>query len=266
MNKHLLIIVALTSSLTAFMATAADLRFNNLGTDDNWTTAANWTDDTVPGAGDNVRFNYQGQAGTLASDGGTINSLQIGVDESGGLTVNFGASLVIISPSGLGLGAANTSFLTMNDGSLTFNDRFAVGIDTFNAMTATLTINDGTFRVQNTFYHDFTDNSTNPLYITPDTVLNTVLNGGLMDVNAFILNSGVYTMVAGAELVIRSGDVTTTIAEYVGDGRMVANGGTINAVVGETGWTYVTVVPEPSTYALLSGLLAMTFVMVRRRK
>jgi hypothetical protein len=263
MNKHLFIIVALTSSLTAFMATAANLRFDNGGAGDNWTTAANWDLNTVPGAGDNVRFNFGGAAGTLDSVAGTINILEIGVDQGGGLTVNTGASLVTNSISGLGLAGGNTSFLTMNDGSLTFNDRFAVGINTFNPMTATLTINDGTFRVINAFFHDLNYTPTT----SPLSTLDTVLNGGLMDVGAFILNSGVYTIAVGAELVIRSGDVTSTIADYVLLGRMVANGGTINAVYDDvTEFTYVTVVPEPSTYALLSGLLAMTFVIVRRRK
>jgi hypothetical protein len=261
MNKHLLIIVALTSSLTAFMATAADLRFDNGGAGDNWATAANWTTDTVPGADDNVRFNFGGATGTLDSDVGTINSLQIGVNEGGGLTVNTGASLVSDGGtfSSLGLGVSNTSFLTMNGGSLGFYNFFSVGVDAFNSQTATLTVNDGTFRVHNVFFHDVNSNNAG-------STLSTFLNGGLMDVDAFTLNSGVYTMVAGAELVIRSGDVTDTIATYVENGRMVASGGTINAVVGEGGFTYVTVVPEPSTYALLSGLLAMTFVMVRRRK
>jgi hypothetical protein len=262
MNKHLLITVALTSSLTAFMATAADTRFNNFGADDNWTTAANWTTGTVPGAGDNVRFNYGGAAGTLDSDGGTINSLQIGAGEPGGLTVTNG-NLVTDGPSGLGFAAGNTSFLTMNSGSLTFNSFFSVGENTANPMTATLTVNDGTFRVQNTFYHDLNYDQINSVLSD----LNTVLNGGLMDVNAFILNSGVYTIAVGAELVIRSGDVTSTIATYVEDGLMVASGGTITSVYDDVaGFTYVSVVPEPSTYALLIGLLAMNFVMVRRRK
>jgi hypothetical protein len=261
MNKHLIITVALTSSLTAFMATAADLRFDNGGTGDNWATAANWTTDTLPGADDNVRFNFGEATGTLDSDVGTINGLQIGVDEGGGLTVNTGAILVSDGGlfSGLGLGQSNTSFLTMNGGSLRFNaNYFSVGVAASNSQTATLTVNDGTFRVNNAFFHDVNNNNAG-------STLSTFLNGGLMDVDAFTLNSGVFTIGWAAELIIRSGDVTSKIATYVGDGLMVTNGGTITAVVGETGYTYVSVVPEPSTYALISGLLAMTSVMVRRR-
>ena len=90
--------------------------------------------------------------GPWLRDAGTIDALQLGVDESGSLTLNTGAFLATDSGnwSGIGAGGASSGTLTINGGLLTINNGWQMGVTT-NAYTATLEINGGEMRVASSF-------------------------------------------------------------------------------------------------------------------
>jgi len=85
--------------------------FDDGGADSNWSTAANWDNDTLPGAGNNV---------------------QIGNETFSGVTANYDAGTTVINDLRIGNGAGSmgaTGTLNMNSGNLTTNGWAFVGSD-----------------------------------------------------------------------------------------------------------------------------------------
>ena len=228
--------------------TPATFRFSGLGSSNKWTNPQNWViQDTgatgvLPGVIDVVRFNFGGAAGVLDSDVGSVDGLQIGVDESGTLTVATGGVLTTTPGnfSGIGIGGGtNTGTLNLNGGTLTFNNIFLVAQG--GASTGLLNITSGSMRVADQFIHNVDSQ--------PNAIAQTVLSGGLLDVNSMTLNSGTFN-VAGGTLRLRNGDQTSQVATWSSQGRMIANGGTSSlSAVYDAGnnWTTVT---APTDYEI----------------
>ena len=229
------------TTVTAVVPPSYTFRFNGLGSTNNWTNPQNWViQDTneigvLPGVIDTVRFNYGGAAGVINSNVGSVDGLQIGVDESGTLTVASGGVLTTTPGnfSGIGIGGGtNTGTLNLNGGTLTFNNIFLVAQG--GASTGLLNITSGSMRVADQFIHNVDSQ--------PNAIAQTVLTGGLLDVNSMTLNSGVFN-VAGGTLRLRNGNQTSQVATWSSQGRMTANGGagTLSAVYDSgNNWTTVT--------------------------
>lgn len=206
-------------------------RFNS-AVGNNWMEGQNWQNQTagtsgwlvggipLPDADDSVRFNYGGASGTLSTNAGTIDALQIGVDEGGHLTLENGAVLTTDTGewSGMGAGKACTGSLTLNGGLLTVSNGWAMGYST-NAYTVSLTINGGQMRVASGGFTQ-TKATTTP---------STTLNGGILSVNSLALSSGSINITEG--ILNIDGNVTNSVAAWKSAGRLLAYGGAIGGVI-----------------------------------
>lgn len=243
----------------ASSATAADIRFDGGGSDvpQNWTTAANWAGDAIPGTSDVARISFSGQNAVINSAVGDIFALQVGVDEGADLDVLAGGSLTAIGTSnfsGIGFGGGtHTARLNINGGSLTVNNSFTVGFSA--SATSFLNVNSGSMRVNNVF-----SNGSGAALTT--------ITGGLLDVNSATLNSGVIN-IAGGTLRLRNGNQTAQVATWQTAGRITANNNAplyslVTTYDSVNNWTTVTSIPEPTT-GLLCGLAGLALLGIRRR-
>jgi hypothetical protein len=143
----------------------------------------------------------------------------------------------------------NGSIVLKNGGSAVFVSRFFVGYR--DTQDGSVTIYNGTFRVENGYYHNKDYTGTNVFGTRT-----TINPGGLLDVNDLILNSGVMD-IAGGTLIVRR-NIEIEVNAWIAKGRIVAMGGqpgwnikiTIDPV---TGWT--SLVAEPATKPITVGMI-----------
>ena len=84
-----------------------------------------------------------------------------------------------------------------------------------------------------------------------------------LDDGSYLLESSIWTTQYGGQ---QSGTIAGLSSATVDNFRWVANSWTAGTDFVELDQIVVSSVPEPSTYALLAGLLSLTVVMIRRRK
>jgi hypothetical protein len=135
-------------SALAGASQAAVRSWDNGALTQDWHTAANWSDNTLPDTGD---FAYIGAfAGTtspiITSAAGTFNEVQVNNTTSGDglLTVNSGGS-VTAATIFVGLYGTSTGTVTQNGGTVTATSNLRLGWD--NTATGTYILNDGTLTV-----------------------------------------------------------------------------------------------------------------------
>ena len=84
-----------------------------------------------------------------------------------------------------------------------------------------------------------------------------------LDDGSYLLESSIWTTQYGGQ---QSGTIAGLSSATVDNFRWVANNWAAETDFVELDQIVVSSVPEPSTYALLAGLLSLTVVMIRRRK
>ncbi|CAA6677714.1 MULTISPECIES: PEP-CTERM sorting domain-containing protein [unclassified Lentimonas] len=278
-------------------ATYTWISSGGVGQDGDWTNTANWSGGTVPvdriagtGSNNGLSFNntdtvifdgttapttasFPGLGGTTGGNGdtptmvfnsggpftfdfngresslwsntaGTRTVFTVGDGTGGGtedVTLNL-TGLTFISRHATG---ATNNFLVNSDGTLNFNAGvdFRYGTTTDRLATITIAGGDVSFAGGLT---NFTDNT--------GTYVDFTIVGGSF--------SALYSSTAGGGYVDKDAVETALTA---GTNWKNNFGGTFEVTESGGGFT-VTAVPEPSSYALLAGLLGMSYVMVRRRK
>ena len=245
--KHTILAVALSSAVTSTGLQAADFNWasgvGGFGTTTDWGTAANWYEGgpttNTPGAADVVQIsddlfaNVVSPMPVIDSDVGSIAHLILGANTAGQLSLVDGGvgpgRLIVSGNAYIGNQGAGTL-------SLLGDSYFQAGALIFgnqSGITGSVDLSGSSIILAETL-----------TYFNGDTASTITLS----DTSIFRLN----------------GDQTGAGLE---NNRIVASVGTISAVFDSgNDFTAYTVVPEPGTYALLSGLTGLAFVMLRRRR
>jgi hypothetical protein len=254
--KTLSILVCLTVVLVlAGSATAVTRNWDGDGSDGQWTTAANWSDDTKPTGSDDANIDGSTTAYTVTLSGTEVVDA-VAVQNASTLTVATGATLTVN-----GAGAYGTFWVSGEkaaaeinvQGTVILQDGNEYGL--FQHYDGVLNIS-GLLRVGNTDYApgygNITENSTlgdNYIYLTGGGKLVAYGDTTISDPSGRSLRTAVTT-----GRIYQNGSVVGTDDLVLTD----ANG---NPWV--SGTKYTAIVPEPATVAIL-GLGSL--VLLRRRR
>jgi hypothetical protein len=255
--KTLSILVCLTVVLVlAGSATAVTRNWDGDGSDGQWTTAANWSDDTKPTGSDDANIDGSTTAYTVTLSGTEVVDA-VGVQNASTLTVATGATLTVNGAGTYGTFWISKAAAEINvQGTVILQDGNEYGL--YQQYDGVLNIS-GLLRVGNTDYApsapgygSITENSTlgdNYIYLTGGGKL--VAYGDTMssDPSGSSLRTAVTT-----GRIYQNGSVVGTDDLVLTD----ANG---NPWV--SGTKYTAIVPEPATVAIL-GLGSL--VLLRRRR
>jgi hypothetical protein len=225
---------ALSFAVTAGIAGADTFRPVRLETDRNWTNINLWFSTNRPGEkvfpGDADETRISGGAVRITTPV-TVGYLKVGSEGSGTVIID-GGTLVTVGTSDYNSASFNApgTLIVTNGGSAVFNSRFMVGFKNYGG--GRVEIYDGTVRVARSYFHnkDYTGSE-------PINTRTTVHQGGVLEVNELILNSGVIN-IAGGTVMIRKGYVEQ-ITHWIAEGRIIAMGGA-------AGWK-IKVTVDPST-------------------
>jgi hypothetical protein len=289
--------------MTAGLAQGATIRY--AGSGDYFTLSADqssppgWQSSVLPGSSDTIRFNWGNNTVTLAGTAPSVSQFQMGVDESGGLVVNSGG---VLSATGAGTSAVGhngtvTGFLTVNSGGLvTVAAPLEVGAGG-SGTVGNLTINGGTVTLSSHLWVGDQSGAVGSININSGGVLNIGGMLGLGTINSTSASGGTGTLnvndggilnlgniqasglgsvqpgslldIYGSGEVTIHGDFTSVMNGYIAAGRIEGNNvvGNAQAVYNSgLGETLLTVIPEPSTFALMALMGAGLVVrrLVRR--
>jgi hypothetical protein len=234
--------------------------------DNNWTTATNWVGDSVPADQDYVDIakftdTYVGTQSANLSSGRKIQGVIF--DNSTGWSIT-GSQLILKSIDSSGIGTNTINTVKTSTGSYSWN--IATGNTLFiNSLTQdntgrSLTLSGGgTLELGSDINRPYT-RAVNDLIINDVTVR---INDTYTNQNS---NSRVFINDLNATLILQNS--ATQLNTWIGDGRFVDNTGDgIVATDIGGGFAQVTVIPEPSSIALLmiSGLTALCVLRKRKR-
>ena len=115
--------------LLTLSSKAAVITWDGGGADNNWSTAANWSTDTVPGSGDTVTFDGTSVKNAVidASFPGNVSAFNINSGYTGTVTLDAGVSLNLS-----GSFSMNAGIFAASTGSLDINGDFTLSGGTFN--------------------------------------------------------------------------------------------------------------------------------------
>lgn len=221
--KSIGVVMLMGAMMISGLAQAADIRFSNADpSGDAWMTPGNWVGGVVPGSADKARFNYGGAAGTLYTVAPTIDALQIGVDEPGGLTIASGGQLTVDSGEWSAVGYNRSGTLTIEEGgSMVCDNYMAIGMFDDGPEHKMELILDGSLTVTDAFYLGlyFDGNAGAITEIMATAVIN-----GTLDVEGMGVAINCQVDLRWGTIII-NGDQTGNVASWIGDDRLVAFGG-----------------------------------------
>jgi len=211
MFKKMTCLISLVLPLVLFDSASAIIFWDDGGADQLWSTAANWSPDTVPTSADSVSIDQPDsthceiQAGIIAQ----CSTLRVGnsgfttnLDISGGSLMADGAYVGVDNPSGHGI--LNMSGGLFSTGSLQIGWS---GIGTLNMTGGTIELSDS-------------------LVVPGQTGTGSVsLHGGTINASNLRLTSASGSIDITIGTLILAGDDTTTIQTYIDNGWITAYGG-----------------------------------------
>ena len=285
-------------SLAALASSALAVEFN-AGESGNWGTASRWggtepTNTSLAGirsgtqtvfvtlAGEEAQRIILGQSGSTATleisngsltvsggtDPGAASIRQSHVVGSTGIVNLSGGSLTTVDGSAgddgwgdyLMLGDG-VSQLNITGGSLSVGDDLQVqgaSVVSVTGNSATINVVDDTDLAATTgFTFDFNSGTAVSLWNTADLI---IASGASLDVIGLSsLTAGDYDLFAFSNTISGAFDVSDITITGL-------SGGLSGSILSDGDSVYLNVIPEPGTYALLGGLLALGHVMLRRRR
>ena len=288
--------------MVAGLAQAATVRYQKSGDwfDTDLSDGIGWQPGGVlPGPLDTVRFNWGNNIVTLAGVAPNVTAFQMGVDESGGLVVNSGGSLTATGNSKIGNNAGGggvnptTGFLTVNSGGVVnAQGGWLMVAGNGGPLIGIVTLNGGNLNVSGHLWVATGAGSLGTIDIfggtlslggmlglgTVDTINPggigrlSVHDGGILSLSNIqadgslgSIQPGSLLDITGTGLVTLPGDFTAVVDTYIAAGRIAGNGvPSLAQAVYDSGLneTLITVIPEPSTFALMA-LMGAGF-LVRR--
>lgn len=238
--------------MVAGQAMAATYRYRGSGD----YMALNWNSNNIvvtslPGAADTIRANFANNTITLTVAAPLINNFELGVDESGQLTVDTGG---ILNTSGGQCAVGNNN--TNCNGRLTVKTGGVVSVTNLifvgKGTVGTLTNNGGTVRCTSHLWVGSTATGVGTIYITNGGVFTVGGNIGLGTVNAiaasggkgsiYVQEGGVLNLttidaagnsiqpnsvldISGSGVVTKTGNFTAVMSAYTNAGKITAYGG-----------------------------------------
>ena len=297
MNKTQLIGITALASMASSSVFAANINWDG-STDGNFNIGANWGNGSGPVDGNTYFIRTGANLDNIfqTAQDRTIDRLGMGENGSassewtlnikGGSINTNGAESPDPSANNIGQQSLGTTSLNVKGGAFTatnFTNVGGAGGSTF------LNVTDGILDIATARFGNGGASAT--LSVTGDTI--TTLSGtdfeflgnGILDFNfnetgvkplsldSLIAASGTLSVDLTG---YNGGSTTITLADVTGGTGITSAFGTVNVTEGAYVGSFVTqdlgtdlitltIVPEPGTYALLGGLLALSYVMVRRR-
>ena len=291
LNKSTLTCVAFTGC--ALSSTfAQSVRWDG-STDGDFTDGTNWDSGVAPSGTDEAFIRDTTNANPVFLNAGdyTFSRLSMGTGSNASdvwqLNINGGSINLTGNNNNIGQQAAGTVNLNIQGGTFTSLDKITAGGsggDTF------INLSSGSMTTENVDFGESTGNAT--FNLSGDTAVTTAVGedwtfGANGTLEFDLTTTGVKTLsldeltaadgTLAVDLTGYTGAATTiTLADVTGGAGIVSAFGTVNVTEGAYAGSFVTqdavnnvitltIVPEPGTYALLGGLLALSYVMVRRR-
>ena len=294
MNKKQLLRFSAITSMIASSALAANIQWDG-SSDGNFNIGANWAGDSVPGSADTAFIRTGSDLGNIFQNAQdrTIGRLGMGINgsESSEWTLNInGGSINTVGATQNNIGQHTLGVVNLNVKGGAFTATNFTNVGGSGTGGTFLNVTDGTLDIADARFGGNTGPAT--LSVTGDTI--TTLSGtdfeflgsGILDFN--FNATGVKTLsidsliAASGELAVdltnyTGGFTTITLADVTGGDGITSAFGTVTLTEGDFTGSFVTqdlgaalitltIVPEPGAYALLGGLLALSYVMVRRRR
>ena len=206
-----LIILATAFFLLSHTGAANNIRWDGGGTTNNWSEAANWSSDTVPGSGDVAIFDGTSTKDATVDPGfaGSVAGIQIDSGYTGTITHTSGATLTV---GGNGFVQSVGSF-TGGINNININGAFTLDGGTFNAPSGTVNVS-SFFTVGGAA--TFNPNGGTVAFVNGQTNLNLPASLTLNNITINKNASGVFflttsTLIATGTLTLTDGAINTNV-------------------------------------------------------
>jgi hypothetical protein len=260
-HRNLLTASALIAGLVGFssIAQAATVTWDGSEADNDWDNAANWDTNSVPVNGDDV----------FISDGSAVH----GTEDNGSYNITLSGNSSIVNPAS-NVWRASGATVTVGAGS-TFG-----GGGFYDLQNATMNFVDGSLLGTG----NWEQKDTNVFNFELSSTGFTTMNGGTFRIGNGDLTADIANATYNVDMTNYTGGVgTIVLIDFTTDGYGMDNsifqgagGLNVNNTGAFTGsylqWNdtteaieLVVAVPEPSSFALIGGCLALASVMLRRR-
>ena len=267
-NKTLIISLVMLSATIGLKAVT--VTWDGGGTDNRWTTAANWSNDALPGNGDTVIISNGDTVDTFGLSG---DSLPLGtINLSGNSTLTQSSGAVRLNGATINVGAGSRltgNFWDLNNGTLSFDDGAVAdmvhwehkGMNSFNF---NLSATGFTALTPNTLRFGGRSTATSAEYMSQATY-NVDMANYTGEARTIVLAN--FSSFAG-----HNGGTATSLtdADFQNATLNILNAGTFSGSSLQWNETtnaieLVVAVPEPSSYALFTAFVALGAIILRRR-